>query len=140
MREISIRVFDDLDFHRDGSRNEACIQLTVGLNGTWRELELTEENGKEVRDTLERLMAAGSEPGPPASRPAIRGNASSEAAARNKAIRAWCRENGLMNSSGTGYAYETNSSQKDYVGQPLIRKYEAYLAEKKEGNSHGSVD
>lgn len=132
MREITVKVFDDLDFHEDGTRNEACVTVTVGLNGVWRELDLTEANEKEVRDTLDRLMAAGHEPdetpAPPSGRaidPAV--------VARNEAIRAWCRREGLMNSSGTGYAYQTNTSLADYIGKPLIRRYEAHLRAQKEG-------
>ena len=133
MREISVRIFDDLDFYEDGSRHEACVTVTVGLNGTWRELDLTEVNEKEVRDTLERLMAAGHKPDEtPVPPSAAKGSINPEVIARNEAIRAWCRATGLMNSSGSGYAYQTNASLSDYIGKPLIRKYEAHLAEKKQ--------
>lgn len=130
MKEISVRVFDDLDFHEEGLRNDACVTVVIGLDGAWRELDLTEVNEKEVRDTLERLMAAGHEPDQ-APRPPVapRVSVNPEVVARNEAIRAWCRSTGLMNSSGTGYAYQTNTSQADYIGRPLVRRYEAYLAE-----------
>ena len=127
MKEISVRVWDDLDYQEDGTRNEACETVMVGLNGRWRELDLTEENGKEVRGTLERLMAAGSEPEFPVAPPSP-ASETAEVIERNRAIRAWCREQGLMNSSGSGYAYQTNGSLKDYIGKPLLRRYEAYLA------------
>lgn len=129
MKEISVRAFDDLDFHECGLRNEACVTLAVGLNGTWRELDLTEGNEKLVRNALERFMAAGSEPAetPQPVKPLA------QAAARNERIRAWCRETGRRNSSGTGWAYQTNTSQADYFGLPLIREYEAYLTAQKEG-------
>lgn len=128
MREITVKVFDDLDFHEYGERNEACATVTVGLNGTWRELEVTEKNEKEVRATLERLMAAGHDPDHPVMPP--KNAAPAEVIARNEAIRDWCRETGLMNSSGTGYAYQTNTTLLNYIGKPLIRKYEEYLARK----------
>jgi hypothetical protein len=127
MKEISVRVFDDLDFHRDGIRNEACVTLSIGLNGTWCELDLTEANEKTVRDTLDQLMEAGHDPDVPPVPGAKRG-INPEVTARNERIRAWCRENGLRNSSGTGWAYQTNGKLNDYIGLPLIRKYEAHLA------------
>ena len=37
MREISVRIFDDLDYARDRSRNEAAVTVTIGLDGVWRE-------------------------------------------------------------------------------------------------------
>jgi hypothetical protein len=129
VKEIAVKIFDDLDFHESGARHEACVTLSIGLNGTWRELDLTEANEKEVRDTLDRLMAAGHEPDRVPVPAAVRHGHNPAVSARNEKIRAWCRETGLMNSTGTGYAFQTNSSQMDYIGRPLIRKYEAYLAE-----------
>jgi hypothetical protein len=133
MKEISVRVFDDLDFHECGTRNEACVTVTIGLNGTWRELDLTEVNEKLVRDTLERFMIPGSEP-KEVPQPV---SPQAQAAARNARIRAWCQKTGRRNSSGTGWAYQTNTSQADYFGLPLLREYEAYLAEQKEGKGNG---
>jgi hypothetical protein len=132
MREISVRVFDDLDYYDNKVRNEASVTLTVGLNGVWRQLDVTEANEKLVRDTLDRLMTAGSEPDEPPAPPTARGP-NPEKIAYNERLRAWVRQEGLKNSSGTGWAYQTNTSQADYIGQPLIRKYEAHLAAQREG-------
>lgn len=133
MREISVRIFDDLDFTREGLRNEAVVTLTVGLDGFWRELDLTEANEKMVRDTLDKLMCAGREPKESPLTPAkARGKGpgpNPEKAAFNERLRAWCRQNGVRNASGTGWAYQTNKSGQDYIGEPLIRKYRAYLDE-----------
>lgn len=129
MREISVRVSDDLDYKRDGTRNDASVTLTVGLNGTWAELDLTEANEKLVRDTVGELMAAGHEPAekpaPPQGKPA-----QTERAAFNRRLRAWCRDTGQRNSSGSGWAYQTNTSGLDYIGQPLTRRYQEYLDNK----------
>jgi hypothetical protein len=128
MREISVRVSDDLDYKRDGTRNDATVTLTVGLNGTWAELDLTEGNEKLVRDTLGELMAAGHEPAEKPASPVEKNL--TEAAAFNKRLRAWCRETGQRNSSGSGWAYQTNTSGMDYIGEPLARKYQEYLDNK----------
>lgn len=139
MREISVRIFDDLDFKENGIRNEACVTLNVGLNGVWRELDVTAANEKEIRDTLDRLMAAGHEPEVPPEPPSTRSKfgPNPEKAAYNERLREWVRETGMKNSSGSGWAYQTNVSLADYIGEPLIRKYEKHLAEQKRGNGDG---
>jgi hypothetical protein len=130
MREISVRVSDDLDYIRDGVKNEATTQLTVGLNGIWRELDLTDVNAKLVRDLLEELMAAGHKPEEaPVPAKSSKFGPNPEKAAFNEEVRAWVRETGLKNSTGTGWAYQTNNSLQDYIGEPLIRKYRAHLDE-----------
>lgn len=128
MREISVRVSDDLDYKRDGTRNDAAVTLTVGLNGTWAELDLTEANEKLVRDTVGELMAAGHEPEDAPAEPEE--NHLTEKVAFNRRLRAWCRDNGLKNSSGSGWAYQTNTTGLDYIGRPLARKYQEYLDNK----------
>lgn len=139
MREISVRIFDDLDFKENGTRNEACVTLNIGLNGVWRELDVTAENEKEIRDTLDRLMSAGREPEvapePPSARSKFGPNPAK--AAYNERLREWVRETGLKNSSGSGWAYQTNVSLADYIGEPLIRKYEAHLKAQKEAKGDG---
>lgn len=131
MREISVSVSDDLDFTRDGVKNKATTTVTVGLNGIWRELDLTEANEKLVRDILDEFMAAGHKPEetpvPVAGKSKFGPNP--EKAAFNEEVRAWCRETGLRNSTGTGWAYQTNTSGADYIGEPLLRKYQAHLNE-----------
>lgn len=133
MKEITVKAYDDLDFNRDNVRNEAAVTLIVGLNGSWRELDLTEHNEKLVRDILDELMAAGREPEEEVKSPSVKqhkktGPPDPAKIAFNEELREWCRENKIMNSSGTGYAYQTNNSLQDYIGQPLLRRYQAYLA------------
>jgi hypothetical protein len=132
MKEITVKAYDDLDFNRDNVRNEAAVTLIIGLNGSWRELDLTEHNEKLVRDILDELMAAGREPGEEVKVPSVKhkktGPPDPAKIAFNEELREWCRENKIMNSSGTGYAYQTNNSLQDYIGQPLLRRYQAYLA------------
>jgi hypothetical protein len=131
MREISISVSDDLDFTRDGVKNKATTTVTVGLNGLWRELDLTEANEKLVRDILDELMAAGHKPEevPVSPNGKSKFGPNPEKAAFNEKVRTWCREAGLRNSSGTGWAYQTNTSGADYIGEPLLRKYQDHLHE-----------
>jgi hypothetical protein len=133
MKEISVRVFDDLDYATTGARHEASATVSVGLDGVWRELDLTEGNEKYVREMLGQWMAAGSEPAEPPAPPGTKSRfgPNPEKAAYNERLRQWVRENGLKNSSGSGWAYETNTTQQDYIGEPLKRKYEQHLAERR---------
>lgn len=131
MKEITVKAYDDLDYRDHGERNEAAVTVTIGLDGAWRELDLTEVNEKAIKDILCPLMAVGREPEDPPVPPAKHkktGPPDPAKAAFNEELRAWCRENGIRNSSGTGYAYQTNGSLQDYIGQPLLRRYQAYLA------------
>ena len=65
MQEVvtQVKVWDDLAYSRDKSKEEASHTVTVGLNGTWRELDLTRDNEKSVRAVLEELLNAGRERG-----------------------------------------------------------------------------
>lgn len=138
MREISVRVFDDLDFTRSGERNEAAITVSVGLNGVWRELDLTKVNEEIIRGALDEWMTAGHEPDVEPRPPVKRFGPNPDTVAFNERLRKWVRDNGMRNSSGTGWAYQTNDSLSDYIGKPLVRKYQAYLeaqeAEKEKKN------
>jgi hypothetical protein len=109
--------------------------LSVGLNGRWSELDLTRENEKLVTDILDELMAAGHEPDESPQVPGKPGKHTRTdpekigKIAFNERLRAWVRATGLKNTTGTGWAYQTNNTLQDYIGEPLIRKYRAHLAE-----------
>ena len=38
MREITVQIFDDLDYATNGARHEARVTVAIGLDGVWRTL------------------------------------------------------------------------------------------------------
>jgi hypothetical protein len=129
MKEIAVRIFDDLDYHESQVRHEACATLTIGLNGAWRELDLTEVNEKKVRDTLEPLMAAGREPEKPPVPPEAVKRTDPVRAEYMRKLREWVRAAGLRNKEGTGWAYQTGESLSYYYSRELLDRYQAHLDE-----------
>lgn len=129
MKEISVRVFDDLDYARDGLRNEAVTTITVGLDGTWRELDLTRDNEKSVRAVLEELLNAGRERGEAPVLPAKRIYHAPRPERANffKGLREWCQQTGRRNAADTGWAYQTSISLQYYYGKEVVEQYQAYL-------------
>lgn len=59
MKTVEVRLWDDLS---DPKTVEATQTLTVGLDGTWAELDLSEDNAKALREAVQRYMKAGHEP------------------------------------------------------------------------------
>jgi hypothetical protein len=133
MKEILVKVFDDLDFTRHGERNEATGTLAVGLEGIWSELDLSAENEKRVRELLGELMAAGHDPDktPSASHTGSKKYTppTEETFAFYEGLRAWVRANGWKNRARTGWAYQTNKTLQYYYSVKLKQEYQAYLAE-----------
>lgn len=136
MREIQVRVFDDLDYSREGLKNEASATITVGLNGTWRELDVTEANEKMIRDLLHPVLSAGHEPDSPVPVQARQVH-DSQRMAFLKNLREWVRAQGLRNPENTGWAYQTGASLSYYYSRDLLDKYQAYLAA---GHDKGGKD
>ncbi len=128
MREVSIRIYDDLDYARDKTRNEATVSVLVGLDGMWAELDLGEANMEKVRQTLQRWMSAGHSPEtpPPARRsgrrPGPQGKIPPESLARGKAIRAFAAVRGFSTTTANG-------SGKTYYSDPLKRAFERAVRE-----------
>ena len=135
MREITVKIFDDLDYFDCGARNEADGgRLTIGLDGQWRELELTENNVKLVRETMDRLMTAGHKPDDtPASPRREYTHPDPERVAFFKGLRDWCKETHRRNTADTGWAFQTNDSLKHYYSEPLKAAYRAHLDEAEMG-------
>ena len=121
MREVSIRIYDDLDYARDKTRNEATVSVLVGLDGMWAELDLTEVNNENIRQTLQQWMSAGHppEPSPPrrsGRRPGPQGKIPPESLARGKAIRAFAAVRGFSTTTANG-------SGKTYYSDPLKKSF-----------------
>lgn len=107
-RTVEVRLWDDLS---DPRTVEATTTLTVGLNGEWKELDLTSENEKMLRDIIQPYMDAGHEPGEAPVAPR-------KVTPREKSITWWA---GLR-----AYARERGYpvSQKGYVHKDVRLAYE----------------
>ena len=130
MKEIIVRAFDDLDYTRTGERNEASATVVIGLDGSWRELDLTKVNDEIIRHALEEWMEAGREPENepvPPRRTHYKYNAAPEQVEFFRGLREWCKAENRMNSAGTGWAYQTNKTLKYYYSEKLKREYREYL-------------
>lgn len=127
MREVSVKIYDDLDYARDRAKHEAAVSVTIGLDGVWAELDLSEVNSEQVRHTIGEWMAAGHAPegAPPrrsGRRPGPQGKIPPESLARGKAIRAFA--------AAAGFSISTaNGSGKRYYSDPLRRAFDRAIAE-----------
>ena len=54
MREVKVlvKLYDDLDLALDGTKTVAEHTVTVGLNGVWRELDLSEARHAELAERI----------------------------------------------------------------------------------------
>jgi hypothetical protein len=105
--------------------------VTIGLNGTWSELDLTDAAYKEVMAAMTPWMAAGHAPdSQPVQPPARRGRPPGRSIPRKslewgKAIRAFAEKEGIP--------YMTDSG-KFYYSVRLRRAYDEYLRQQASGN------
>jgi len=118
MREIvtQIRIYDDLDHARDKSKNEAAHTVTVGLNGVWRELDLSEDHHKELIALLQPYQDAGHVPAEaPKPNDPLRGKRSSPEFAYMQGMREFAKANNLRYVTSTGKFYYSTSLRKAYA-------------------------
>lgn len=121
MREITVRIYDDLDFARDGTRTEAAVTLAIGLAGKWTELDLSEANHTLIRAQIEDWMKAGHRPDEePALPPRKRGAAPGRKIPREslewgQRVREFARENDIPYITKTGKYYYSNRLRKAYA-------------------------
>lgn len=129
MRELQLILSDDLAYSVDGERIPADETVVIALDGKTRELDLTTENAKFLRDLLEPYIKAGHLPGQPSAEKAGAGPVTSlvTARARQKLIRDWADKNGLKSEDGKRPAYRTESGGY-YYPYNLMKRYEAHLA------------
>jgi hypothetical protein len=60
MKEVVTRAYDDLHYREDGSKIAADQEdFTVGIQGVWFSLDLTDQHVKEIETFFDRLMEAG---------------------------------------------------------------------------------
>lgn len=107
MREVSIKIYDDLDWARDKTRHEAAVSVLIGLDGTWAELDLTGTNNEVIRSMLEQWMSAGHPPDDtpphrPGRRPGPQGKIPPESMEYGRAIRAFAAARGFSTATANG--------------------------------------
>jgi hypothetical protein len=76
----------------DLSGKTGAATVTFGLKDTWFEIDLTDEERKELESTLERYAARGRRAGRKGEKKGIVRETTAE---EREAIRAWARENGF---------------------------------------------
>ena len=130
MRELQVVMSDDLIFTQTGERVPADETVVLALDGKVRELDLTADNAKAVRETILPFLRAGHAPGQntpgdsPGSTPTP-GLIVSRA--RQKAIRDWADARGLRSPDGKRPIWRTQSGGYYYPDR-LMKMYEAHLA------------
>jgi Lsr2 len=125
MREVSIKVWDDLDWANDETRNEAVVTVTLGFQGNWVELDLSEVNHTRLQVLLGDYLNAGHPPDGPVTTP--RGPQAGRKTPEfeyGKALREFANEAGIRYRTKTG---------KYYYSKKLTDAFEKHLAE--QGNT-----
>lgn len=107
MKQVEVACYDDLDWTEKEAKTPATHTLYVGLDGQWRELDLTEAHTIELAEFLARYMKAGHKPEAPPKPPKPQGGSShyrtsrAEAIERNKAMAAFAEARGLKYNPAT---------------------------------------
>lgn len=122
MREVSIKVYDDLDFRRDGTKNEAAVTVTLGFQGKWVELDLSERNNEELHRAMGVFMDAGHPPEHDQAPAPPKGTISRKSPEfeYGKALRAFAKEQDIPYRTKTG---------KYYYSRKLTGAFEKHLAD-----------
>lgn len=96
MKRPTIQMFDDLDYHESEQLTEATNTCTLGWQGRWVELDLTDPHLAELAGFVARYMDAGVKP---ARQPTVRRQVAQEREQAHK--------------SGSGYS--TGAMQRNMV-------------------------
>lgn len=119
MQELVPKLWDDLDFTRDGTKTPASETLTVGIDGWWVEVDLTGKHADQIRDVLMPVMQAGRRlKQPPKPVPAHKNGAVARGPAHGKAMRSYADAHGMSDQykakkDGSGYHYSVKL-RKEY--------------------------
>ncbi len=133
MRELQLVLSDDLTYHQTGERVPADETVTIGLDSKTRELDLTAENAKKLRELLAPWIEAGHVPGQEQRKDdaqqerGFRGGAFIESRARHKAMRDFADKLGLKSEDGLRPIYVTPGGA-NYYPTRLKNMYAAHLA------------
>jgi hypothetical protein len=115
----TILAYDDLDRTEKGERNQATATRHVGLDGVWKELDLTAEHEAELLRFIERYMKAGITPAtqPKPSKPGY----TNAAAERNQRILEFAQARGLKHTKrktgGWYFPVKTMAAWDEYEAQ-----------------------
>ena len=116
MREVTIKIWDDLAFARDETRIEAAVTASVGLDGSWRELDLSEASHAELKKILQPYLDAGRIPASsPKPADPVRARRSTPQFAYMEGMREFARENGFKYITTTGKYYYQVRLRKAYA-------------------------
>jgi hypothetical protein len=133
MKELQIVLSDDLVFSLSGERIPADETVLISLNGKTRELDLTAEHARELREILEPYFKAGHLPGnePPdttSDGKKIKRPTPSliEARAEQKKLRDWADSRGMRSPDGKRPIYRTEGGGY-YYPHPLVVEYNAWV-------------
>ena len=130
MRELQVVMSDDLIFAQTGERIPAEETVVIALDGKTRELDLTADNAKALRETIIPFLRAGHAPGqnaPGDSRGSTPTPSLILSRARQKAIRDWADSRGLRSPDGKRPIWRTESGGY-YYPYKLMKMYESWLA------------
>ena len=131
MKELQLVLTDDLTHHLTGERVPADETVLIALDGRSRELDLSAQHAKELRELLAPYMAAGHMPDMPPVNPTEKHVKTPTpslvlARARQKLIRDFADERGMRSPDGKRPIYRTASGGY-YYSFRLMRMYEAHL-------------
>lgn len=133
MRELKLVLSDDLAYALNGERIAADETVLLSIDGKTRELDLTAEHAKELREFVEPYMKAGHVPGnePPVTDPEGKRIKKPtpdliDSRAKHKKIRDWADSMGYRSPDGKRPIYRTESGGY-YYPWSLMREYEAHL-------------
>ena len=119
MKQVEVAAYDDLDWAEKQVKTRATHTTHVGLDGLWKELDLTEEHLVELATFLARYMKAGSRPEKPPTRriaASQTGRTRAESIELNKALAAFAEAHGLpyTPSTKTSGAYFPKATRDAY--------------------------
>lgn len=134
MRELQVLLSDDLIYAKNGERIPADETVTIALDGTVRELDLTAGHAKELRDLLAPYLRAGRAPDEPTM--GSTGSRHKQAAPKGliqsrsllRQVRDFADRNGMRSPDGKRPVYRTETGGY-YYSRELMQAWEQHLAE-----------
>ena len=137
MKELKLVLSDDLTYAETGKRVPADETVLLSINGTHRELDLTEEHSKELQEFLQPYLDAGHMPG---SAPPVTDSEGKKikkpspdlirSRVEMKKLRDWADARGMKSDDGKRPVYRTESGGY-YYPWSLVREYETFLEQKR---------
>lgn len=137
MKEIQVVMSDDLIYTETGRRVPADETVTIALDGKTRELDLTAEHAKELRELMADWMEAGNEPRPESAPPATgrkstAGRSLKNGKERMAKLRVWVDENHVRGLSGPDRPAYLTTTGKHYSPDWLLKAYAQAMVERGE--------